>query len=137
MRISTGTGKSETLVTLKKLLISPFTGNAQAASVCVTLALIEAVEKGEIVHPKESASAGVAKFNWGESGTDTTSHSIGFTINNLLGTEIMGENEKDRRKSFSDLVQDTLIPRGVEIIESKRYDDLCDWFIQILEADGS
>ena len=125
----------DNLVTLNRLLLSPFRNNAQAASVCAALAIIEAAEKGEVTHPASFERKGENKFNWSDPGGRPTADSIGFAINFLLDEEITGEENQERQKSFSALVQEVLIPRGVEILESMRYDDLCDWFIEILTSD--
>ena len=134
-KISTGRKGLRHLTTIKNILHTPVKSNAQSASLCVTLAILEVVEKGKLTHPKkEYQPTSDNKFNWKEGGTQVSSHSISFAINELLESEIMGEDDDDRRKSFSKLVQKTLIPRGLEIIEEKKYDELCDWFIEILTA---
>lgn len=133
-KISTGSGQMENLVTLNRLLLSPFRNNAQAASVCAALAIIEAAQKGEVIRPASFEREGENKFNWGDPGGRPTADSIGFAINFLLDEEITGEENQERRDSFSALVQEVLIPRGVEILESMRYDELCDWFIEILNS---
>ena len=133
-KISTGSGNMENLVTLNRLLISPFRNNAQAASVCAALAIIEAAEVGEVIRPSSFERDGENKFNWSDPGGRPTADSIGFAINFLLGEEITGEEDEARRDSFSALVQEVLIPRGVEILESMRYDELCDWLIRVLES---
>ena len=65
-KISTGSGSMDNLVTLNRLLLSPFRNNAQAASVCAALAIIEAAEKGEVIPPASFEREGENKFNWSE-----------------------------------------------------------------------
>jgi len=134
-KISTGIMGLEHLTTMQKMLHSRVKSNAQSASLCVTLAILEAVEKGKLISPKEEYQTTTDnKFNWGEGDTSVSAHSISFAINELLKEEIIGEDNDARRKSFTKLVQKTLIPRGMEIIEEKTYEELCDWFIEILTA---
>jgi len=132
-RMISTTHGSDVLTTMKELLAQPPTGNAGIAAMCVTLALLEASDKGKITPPSENNDLDTDdnKFTWKDQGgykvpTEMTD-SLSYGIKLLLPEEFNNESE------FMQLVQHTLIPRGAEIIEELGYEELCDFFIRILD----
>lgn len=130
--ISTTHG-SDVLTTMKELLARPPTGNVGIAVMCVTLALLEASDSGKITPPNENNDLDISenKFHWKDKGgykVDTEmTDSLSYGIKLLLPEEFNNKSE------FMQLVQHTLIPRGAEIIEEMGYEELCDFFIRILD----
>ena len=119
---------SDSLVSMKGLIYDSFQGNSQAAALCVTLALIEASQKGEPVEPTEKLVPDEgSQFNWIEGGTKEVAHSISYTINILLEDEFSNDSE------FKTLVQHTLLPRGLELLEELDDQELCDFFLSVLD----
>ena len=123
-------GRNETLLMMKRLMNEPFKDNPGAASMCVTLAIIEAIENsGQITEPEQEAPKD-HPFNWGQGGSITTHDSISFVVNKLFFEDYKEEDEA----KFKQFIQNKLLPRGLEILEESSFEELCDMIIKALEC---
>ena len=84
---------------------------------------------GELIEPKDGYSKEHA-FNWGQGGSILNHNSISFTVNKLF-FEVYDETEES---DFKQLIQDKLLPRGLEILVESDYGELCDLFVRVLSS---
>ena len=126
-----GGGGNELLLNMKRMMNEPLEDNPAVASMCVTLAILEAMENsGELIEPKDGYSKEHA-FNWGQGGSILNHNSISFTVNKLF-FEVYDETEES---DFKQLIQDKLLPRGLEILVESDYEELCDLFVKVLSSE--
>ena len=121
-------GSHDSLLNMKNILRENLSDNPAAASICVTLAILESIEKSGAVPDPGTGFSKDHNFNWGQGGSEKTHESIAFAVHSLF----FHDSDGDDLVEFKKFVQDKLLPRGLEILEEKNYEELCDWFEGII-----
>lgn len=119
---------TESIVNVRKILAKPFANNHTAAAFYVNLSLIEASENDGIpINPTSSHTSNeTSNFRWANLDKEIR-ESIFFSINQLLVDPPSSDD------SLKDLIQNILIPRGIQIIEENNTDELLEMLISIYE----